>query len=137
MPGVSSGSNVHGCTSLAASFNHIREQILYITCGAGDMIYKTYRVLPLVRSKQRINILKYSMQSDATSAMEENKEMMKNTKGRCEKKPLWMKVKYYSKEGNHQVNRRECEQALGVGDGQGSWHAAVHGVAKSQTQLID
>ena len=69
--------------------------------------------------------------------MEENKEMMKNTKGRCEKKPLWMKVKYYSKEGNHQVNRRECEQALGVGDGQGSWHAAVHGVAKSQTQLSD
>ena len=56
MPGVSSGSNVHGCTSLAASFNHIIEQILYITCGAGDVIYKTYQVLILMRSKQRINI---------------------------------------------------------------------------------
>ena len=27
----------------------------------------------------------------------------------------------------------EFEQALGVGDGQGAWHTAVHGVAKSQT----
>lgn len=58
------------------------------------------------------------MQSDA-GAMEENKGMMKNTEGRCEKKPLWMKVKYYSKR-NHQVKRRECEQALGVGDGRES-----------------
>ena len=29
------------------------------------------------------------------------------------------------------------EQALGVGDGQEVWHAAVHGVAKSQTELSD
>ena len=25
----------------------------------------------------------------------------------------------------------KSEQALGVGDGQGAWHAAVHGVAES------
>ena len=31
----------------------------------------------------------------------------------------------------------EFEQALGVGDGQGSWCAAVHGVAKSRTQLSE
>ena len=29
----------------------------------------------------------------------------------------------------------EVEQAPGVGDGQEAWHAAVHGVAKSQTGL--
>ena len=29
----------------------------------------------------------------------------------------------------------EFEQAPGVGDGQGCWPAAVHGVAKSQTGL--
>ena len=29
----------------------------------------------------------------------------------------------------------EFEQAPGVGDGQGSWYAAVHGVAKFRTQL--
>ena len=31
----------------------------------------------------------------------------------------------------------ECEQALGAGDRQGGWGAAVHGVAKSQTRLSD
>ena len=34
---------------------------------------------------------------------------------------------------HHLLNGHEFEQAPGVGDGQGSWHAAVHGVAKSQT----
>ena len=29
------------------------------------------------------------------------------------------------------------EQALGVGDGQEAWHAAVHGVTKSWTRLSD
>ena len=29
----------------------------------------------------------------------------------------------------------EFEQAPGVGDGQGAWGTAVHGVLKSQTQL--
>ena len=38
---------------------------------------------------------------------------------------------------HHQLNRHESEQAPGVGDGQGSLHAAVHGVAKSQTRLSD
>ena len=32
---------------------------------------------------------------------------------------------------------REFEQAPGVGDGKEAWHAAVHGVAKCQTQLTD
>ena len=36
---------------------------------------------------------------------------------------------------HHWFNGHELEQALGVGDGQEAWHAAVHGVAKSQTQL--
>ena len=34
-------------------------------------------------------------------------------------------------------NGHEFEQASGVGDGQGSWHAAVHGVTKSWTLLSD
>ena len=36
---------------------------------------------------------------------------------------------------HHQLNGHEVEQAPGVGDGQGSWHAAVHEVAKGRTQL--
>ena len=36
------------------------------------------------------------------------------------------------------LDRHEFEQALGVGEGQGeAWCAAVHGVAKSQTQLTE
>ena len=36
--------------------------------------------------------------------------------------------------GCHQgLDGHEFEQALGVGDGQGSWCAGVHGVTKSQT----
>ena len=38
---------------------------------------------------------------------------------------------------HHWLNGHEFEQAPGVGDGQGSWHAAVHGVTKSQTWLSD
>ena len=38
---------------------------------------------------------------------------------------------------HHQYHVHEFEWAPGVGDGQGSWHAAVHGVAKSQTRLFD
>ena len=38
---------------------------------------------------------------------------------------------------HHQLNGHEFEQALGVDDGQGGLAAAVHGVAKSQTQLND
>ena len=34
---------------------------------------------------------------------------------------------------HHGLNGHEFEQALGDGEGQGSWCAAVHGVAKSQT----
>ena len=34
---------------------------------------------------------------------------------------------------HHQFNEHEFEQALGVGDGQRSLGAAVHGVAKGQT----
>ena len=36
---------------------------------------------------------------------------------------------------HHWLNGHEFEQVPGVGDGQGSWHAAVHGVSKSQAQL--
>ena len=38
---------------------------------------------------------------------------------------------------HHLINRHEFKQASGDGEGQGSWSAAVHGVAKSQTQLSD
>ena len=40
-------------------------------------------------------------------------------------------------EWNYQLEGHEFEQFLGVCDGQGAWHAAVHRVAKSRTQLID
>ena len=36
---------------------------------------------------------------------------------------------------HHQFDGHESEQALGVGDGQKAWRAAVHGVSKSQTGL--
>ena len=32
---------------------------------------------------------------------------------------------------HHRLDGHEFEQPLGVGDGQGSWRAAVHGVAES------
>ena len=35
----------------------------------------------------------------------------------------------------HRLDGHEFEQALGVGDGQEVWHASVHGVAKSWTQM--
>ena len=34
---------------------------------------------------------------------------------------------------HHGLHGHEFEQAPGVGDGQEAWHAAVHGVEKSQT----
>ena len=34
---------------------------------------------------------------------------------------------------HHQLNGHEFEQAWGVGDRQGAWGAAVHGVTKSWT----
>ena len=36
---------------------------------------------------------------------------------------------------HHQLNGYEFEKILWVGDGQEAWHATVHGVVKSQTQL--
>ena len=38
---------------------------------------------------------------------------------------------------HHQVNEHEFEQALGDGEGQEAWCAAVHGVTKSWTWLSD
>ena len=38
---------------------------------------------------------------------------------------------------HHQLDGHEFEQALGVGDGQGAWCTAVHGVAKNRTRLSD
>ena len=38
---------------------------------------------------------------------------------------------------HHRLDGREFEQAPGRGDDREAWHAAVHGVAKSQTQLTD
>ena len=38
---------------------------------------------------------------------------------------------------HHQLDGHEVEQASGVGNGQGVWHAAVHGVTNSWTWLSD
>ena len=38
---------------------------------------------------------------------------------------------------HHQLSGHECEQAPGILYGPGGWHAVVHGVAKSWTQLSD
>ena len=38
---------------------------------------------------------------------------------------------------HHRLHGLEFEKALGVADGREAWHAAVHGVTKSQTQLSD
>ena len=38
---------------------------------------------------------------------------------------------------HHRLIGHEFEQELGDGEGQGSWHATVHGVTKSQTRLSD
>ena len=36
---------------------------------------------------------------------------------------------------HHRLDGHEFEWTLGVGDGQEAWHAALHGVTKSQTRL--
>ena len=38
---------------------------------------------------------------------------------------------------HHQLDGHEFELTPGVGDGQGGLRAAVHGVAKSRTQLLN
>ena len=38
---------------------------------------------------------------------------------------------------HHQLNEHAFAQASGVGEGQEAWHAAVHGMAESQTRLSD
>ena len=38
---------------------------------------------------------------------------------------------------HHRLIGHEFEQALGGGEGQEDWRAAVHGVTKNQTQLSD
>ena len=38
---------------------------------------------------------------------------------------------------HHQLDAHEFEQALGVGDGQEAWRAAINGVVKSRTRLSD
>ena len=38
---------------------------------------------------------------------------------------------------HHRLDGHKFEYTPGVGDGQGAWRAAIHGVAKSRTQLSD
>ena len=38
---------------------------------------------------------------------------------------------------HHQLNGHAFEQTVGESEGQKAWHAAVHGVTKSQVQLTD
>ena len=47
-------------------------------------------------------------------------------KGMTENEMVWW---------HHRLNGHEFEWTPGVGDGQGGWHAVVHGVAKTQTWL--
>ena len=37
----------------------------------------------------------------------------------------------------YQLDGHEFEETPGIHDGQGAWHATVHGIKKSQTQLSD
>ena len=37
----------------------------------------------------------------------------------------------------HRLNGHEFEQILGNSEGQGSWRAVVHGIAKSRIRLSD
>ena len=59
--------------------------------------------------------------------------MLGKTGGR--KRRGWQRAKMIG--CNHWFNGREFEKAPGDGEGQGSWHAAIHWVAKSPTQLGD
>ena len=36
---------------------------------------------------------------------------------------------------HHRLNAHDFEQVPGDGEGQGTWHAAVQGITKSQVQL--
>ena len=38
---------------------------------------------------------------------------------------------------HHRLNGHKFGWTPGVGDGEGAWYAAVHGVTKGQTQLSD
>ena len=38
---------------------------------------------------------------------------------------------------HHRLNGHEFDQIPGDAEGQGNWHAAVHGIRRSQTQLSD
>ena len=38
---------------------------------------------------------------------------------------------------HHQLNEHEFEETPGDNEGQETWHVAVHGVTKDQTQLSD
>ena len=38
---------------------------------------------------------------------------------------------------HHRLNGHECEQALGDGEGQEAWRAAVHGITKSWTRVTE
>ena len=38
---------------------------------------------------------------------------------------------------HHRHNGHEFESTLGDSEGQGAWHAVVHGVSKSQTRFSD
>ena len=90
-----------------------------------------------MRSKQRINISNILYNQMQQVLCKKIKIWWKIQKLDVERNPCGLTVKKYSKEGNHQLDRHEFEQAPGVSDGKGSWHAVVHGVAKSPTRRSD
>ena len=52
----------------------------------------------------------------------------------------WQRMRWLdgiSKLGMSKLSGHEFEQTLGDGEGQGAWHATVHGVARSWIQLRD
>ena len=56
------------------------------------------------------------------------KDSGQEEKGMTEDEMIWW---------HHQLNGHEFGKTPGVGDGQEAWRAAIHGVAKSWTQLRD
>ena len=46
-------------------------------------------------------------------------------------------TEYEMFEWHHWLNRHEFEWTLGIGNGQGAWRSAIHGVSKSWTRLSD
>ena len=73
-----------------------------------------------------------------------NSNTFKSQAGDTNEKDIKWRVQSYDKQRarqrmrwHHRLDGHEFEWTPGVGDGREAWHAAIHGVAKSQTWLSD